>query len=120
MNQNQIEIELNSENYAHHFRYALDNDDLELIKKYDKYNPIPAYKILLYALLQNLPESFGFYLNKEDLELDFNQIRTLINKSASNSHHNYLELILSKFPNHDLNQPTSNYLSVIDYLPLNG
>uniref|UniRef100_A0A6C0E7I9 Uncharacterized protein n=1 Tax=viral metagenome TaxID=1070528 RepID=A0A6C0E7I9_9ZZZZ len=114
-----MNLNQNSENYTHHFRYALDNDDVELVKKYEMHNPVPAYKILLYTLIQNLPESFEFYLNKEDLELNFDQVRTLINKSASSQYPNYLELTLKKFPEHNLNEPTNNYLSIIDYLPLN-
>ena len=108
-----------TENYSHNFKYALDNDDLELVKKYEKYTSIPIYKILLYTLIEDLPESFEYYLNKDELDLDFNQVRTLINKSASRADTNYLNLILKRFPDHDLNEPANNYSSVIDYLPLN-
>lgn len=106
-------------NYTQEFRYALDNDDLELVQKYDQHNPVPAFKIIQYTLLQNLPQSFEFYLEKENLELNFDQIRTLVNLASANNNRNYLKRLLQKFPDHDLNQPSSTYKSIMEYLPLN-
>jgi len=106
-------------NPTHEFRYALDNDDLELVKKYHQYNPISNFRILQYTVLQNLAQCFEFYLEKAKDELDFDQVRILVNSATSNSNQLYLESILNQFADHDLNQPTSNYKSVIGYLPLN-
>lgn len=107
-------------NTIQEFKYALDNDDLVLVEKYYQNNTISNFKLLQYTLLQNLSECFGFFLEKvtNDL-LDFDQIRNLVNSASSNNNLFYLESLLTKFEDHDINQPTNNYKSVIGYLPLN-
>ena len=105
------------------FKFALDNDDLFFIEQYYHYNFINNYNILEYCIIKNLSTVFKFYLDRNilmlDNEIDIQKISNLINLAISQKNTYFLENILEKYPNYDLNKPFFNYKSIVDYTHLN-
>lgn len=105
------------------FKFALDNDDLLFVEPCYQYNFINNYNILEYCIIKNLSTVFKFYLDNTilmlDNEIDIQKISNLINLSISQKNTLFLENILEKYPNYDLNKPFFNSKSIVDYTHLN-
>jgi hypothetical protein len=99
------------------FIYAIDNDDVILIERFHHLNLIGPNKILQYSIIQNLENTFEFYLNLEK-SVD---IPKLIKLSIQQKNTFFLEKILDKFllDGLNLNQPLENSKSIVDYTYLN-
>ncbi len=102
------------------FKYALDNDDIVIIERFHHLNLIGSHKILQYSILENLENTFEFYLNISK-NLEEKDISNLIKLSIRQNNTFFLEKILDKFllDGLNLNKPLNNNTSIIDYLYLN-
>jgi ankyrin repeat protein len=102
------------------FKYALDNDDVVIIERFHHLNLIGSHKILQYSIIENLENTFNFYLNL-NLNLEEKDISNLIKLSIQQNNTFFLEKILDKFLLNglNLNKPLDNNTSIVDYLYLN-
>lgn len=102
------------------FKYAIDNDDVVIIERFHHLNLIGSHKILQYSIIENLENTFDFYLNL-NLNLEEKDISNLIKLSIQQNNTFFLEKILDKFLLNglNLNKPLDNNTSIVDYLYLN-
>ena len=102
------------------FKYALDNDDVVIIERFHHLNLIGSHKILQYSIIENLENTFDFYLNL-NLNLEEKDISNLIKLSIQQNNTFFLEKILDKFllDGLNLNKPLDDSKSIVDYLYLN-
>jgi ankyrin repeat protein len=102
------------------FKYALDNDDVVIIERFHHLNLIGSHKILQYSIIENLENTFDFYLNLTK-DLKENDISNLIKLSINQNNTFFLEKILDKFllDGLNLNKPLDDSKSIVDYLYLN-
>ena len=102
------------------FKYALDNDDVVIIERFHHLNLIGSHKILQYSIIENLENTFDFYLNL-NLNLEEKDISNLIKLSIQQNNTFFLEKILDKFLLNglNLNKPLDDSKSIVDYLYLN-
>jgi len=102
------------------FKYAIDNDDVVIIERFHHLNLIGSHKILQYSIIENLENTFDFYLNL-NLNLEEKDISNLIKLSIQQNNTFFLEKILDKFllDGLNLNKPLDDSKSIVDYLYLN-
>jgi ankyrin repeat protein len=104
------------------FKYAIDNDDVVIIERFHHLNLIGPHKILQYSIIENLENTFDFYLNLNlNLNLEEKDISDLIKLSIQQNNTFFLEKILDKFllDGLNLNKPLDDNKSIVDYLYLN-
>lgn len=106
------------------FKYAIDNDDVVIIERFHHLNLIGPHKILQYSIIENLENTFDFYLNINlnlNLNLEEKDISNLIKLSIQQNNTFFLEKILDKFllDGLNLNKPLDDSKSIVDYLYLN-
>jgi hypothetical protein len=101
------------------FKFALDNDDIVIVQQFHHLNLIGSHKILQYSIIENLENTFTFYLNLETKTKTEIDINNLIKLTIQQNNTFFLQKILDNFPSYDLNKPLINSNSIVDYLYLN-
>lgn len=100
------------------FKIALMNDDIEYIINHHQSNYICSFKLLQYTIMENLQDTFKFYLELYK-PIKKKEINSLINKAILQDNLYFLEMILENCDGYDLNVPNLNYNGIIDYYHIN-
>ena len=100
------------------FKNALMKDDVDYIRNHYGDNLIDSFKLLQYTIMENLPNIFKFYLEK-DKPIKKKEINSLINKAILQDNLYFLQIILGTCVGYDLNNPNLNYNGIIDYYHIN-
>jgi hypothetical protein len=108
--------QLNLDQLKSDFKFALDNDDALFVEKYYHYNFIESLKLIKYTIVENLYEVFLFLLKNMDLKP---MISAIINLAIYNKNPFFINKLLDKYNDYDLNIPLNGNKSIIYYTHLN-